>query len=418
MEFFNKCFALLKDVVVNKNNLSFVLKEKTHFRTPFEKNNAVMLCGSFLRSYHLISTFVKNVFKSNDVDDVIAVGILYTGLAIKQYFAKEFTETTLNKYFKDKGIEITSTQQEEFNNLCKQQRKYEIPNVPIGSFKYFSACYNFPLWLIKMLHIQYGRAYLIPFMKASSKMPPQYAFKNAFEENKNFKKEIENKFKETLPNLYRFLPQTSIKKEPLVKEYYLLPIQEASYSILKYLPPLEDKDITLFVGCRTYDFFLPLHKYGENNSILFLEKNKKDNSEAMAKVVKYSQLKNLSRYQIEEQKVITYIDKPQDLIAYYPKSSAIDLIRREPEYAAIFDNKTLDDLIKNQEEGLKELSKHLKPEGYLIYAVNTVNIKETIVQINKFLQSNKSFKLEKEETFFPQDRLNSIYYFAILRKTK
>ena len=106
------------------------------------------------------------------------------------------------------------------------------------------------------------------------------------------------------------------------------------------------------------------------------------------------------------------------MIFYYPRSSAIELYRRNAEYAVNFDVNNLDEIIFNQKEGLDSLANFVKNEGYLVYVVDTLDLKETIIMIQKFLNSYSNFKLVHEEIFFPQDQLNSIYYYAILRKTR
>ena len=45
-------------------------------------------------------------------------------------------------------------------------------------------------------------------------------------------------------------------------------------------------------------------------------------------------------------------------------------------------------------------------------------IKETEVQVMKFLESNKNFVKEYTELFFPYEKDNSMYYYAILKKVK
>ena len=46
------------------------------------------------------------------------------------------------------------------------------------------------------------------------------------------------------------------------------------------------------------------------------------------------------------------------------------------------------------------------------------DIKETEVQVMKFLESNKNFVKEYTELFFPYEKDNSMYYYAILKKVK
>ena len=116
--------------------------------------------------------------------------------------------------------------------------------------------------------------------------------------------------------------------------------------------------------------------------------------------------------------MIANISEKQDLCVYIPKSSNFELLRRNPEYGILFDNQTLDGIIAKQEEELNDIVGHLNVGGYLCYAVPTFDIKETLVQMKKFLDTHKNFSLVKEITSFPNEKGNSLYYFALVKKEK
>ena len=89
-----------------------------------------------------------------------------------------------------------------------------------------------------------------------------------------------------------------------------------------------------------------------------------------------------------------------------------------PDYILNFSQSSIDDLIKEQIDGLNELAKYVEVNGKLVYCVPTIDIKETEVQVMKFLESNKNFVKEYAELFFPYEKDNSMYYYAILKKVK
>ena len=76
---------------------------------------------------------------------------------------------------------------------------------------------------------------------------------------------------------------------------------------------------------------------------------------------------------------------------------------------------------KNQMSDLsiKEASKYVKEGGTLVYAVPTLNIKESYNIVRLFLEENKEFELEKEELIFPYTyQTTGMYYAKIIKKTK
>ena len=48
--------------------------------------------------------------------------------------------------------------------------------------------------------------------------------------------------------------------------------------------------------------------------------------------------------------------------------------------------------------------------------VSTMNKKETVSIISKFLENHAEYQLEEHKQFLPFDKYDSVFYFAILRK--
>ena len=417
MKFFNNCCLVLKEVVENKSTLTFATKKVLKKAKINDVKNSVSLCGLYLRNYYLIEQISKEIFSTRELDKTIAIGLTYVNVALKKFDTFENGVENLKKYFAEKGFESIDDKIEAFKEVVDKKRNYEFKTLKRGSFSYFSVRYNIPIWLIKMIHNQYGRDYLIPSIRAISKMPTQYVYRNKFLEIPEELQEQLKNYKEIAQDLYEFVPETSIRKERLVKEFNLLPIQMGSYKILKSLPSLEDGEVTVYSGCRSFDFFLPLAKYGEKNNITVIQKNEKDNFEFLS-ILKKQNFKNLILRSCNEDSVETYISQKQNAIFFYAKSSNIDAMRKEPEYFLTFDPNTLDSLLEDQRKGLNELSKFVVREGYLVYAVNTFNLKETLIMIKKFLSEHSDFAEVKSEIFFPHEPGNSIFYYSILKLVK
>ena len=63
-----------------------------------------------------------------------------------------------------------------------------------------------------------------------------------------------------------------------------------------------------------------------------------------------------------------------------------------------------------------DLVKELSLSGKLVYCVPTFDIKETMLIVHKFLEIKKDFKLVKECTYFPFEKDNSVFYYAVFEK--
>lgn len=417
MRFYEICSNLLKQIITKKQTLSYALRSSGTKIKNEERKNIVSLVGSFLRNYEFIKYISKEIFNTCDQDLVINIGVAYIDGAIKKFNDIDVSIGFIKEKFVSNGLIINDDCINNFKIAIEKKRNYELKNVKIGSINYFSIRYNIPNWIVKMLLNQYGKELLISNIKAMSKMPNQYALKYKFYEEINEISKDLTKFEKVYDDFYKFIPETSIKKEELVRNYCLIPMQLGTYKLLKYLPAFNNKEITIYLGNRSSDFFLILNKYGGNNLINLLQKNEKDNFESFAKIKKTIS-NNITFNSSDIDGTEAYLSKKQDAIFYYPKSSSLDSLRREPEYGITFETNILDNIIKDQEDGLKHLSKLVNKDGYFVYMVNTINIKETILMIKKFLSSNLEYKLDIEQIFFPADIDNSLYYFAILRKIK
>ena len=65
---------------------------------------------------------------------------------------------------------------------------------------------------------------------------------------------------------------------------------------------------------------------------------------------------------------------------------------------------------------LVDSTQYVADNGKLVYCVPTFDIKETMLIVHKFLEIKKDFKLVKENTYFPFEKDNSVFYYAIFEK--
>lgn len=99
--------------------------------------------------------------------------------------------------------------------------------------------------------------------------------------------------------------------------------------------------------------------------------------------------------------MIARLNFKQDLIFYVPKSTNFEKFYYCVEYPVNFNQKDIDKLIKEQKEGIKEISSYVAENGMLVYAAETIDKKETSNIINDFLETNDDFELVTSEFVKP-----------------
>lgn len=103
--------------------------------------------------------------------------------------------------------------------------------------------------------------------------------------------------------------------------------------------------------------------------------------------------------------------------------SGTGTIRRNPDKVISISEDMIDSLILEQEEIIKKASLMVSPGGYLVYATCSMLVEENENQINKFLENNNDFSLEKfngEESsminYYPHKNDCDGFFIANMRK--
>ncbi len=119
----------------------------------------------------------------------------------------------------------------------------------------------------------------------------------------------------------------------------------------------------------------------------------------------------------------------EDAFKYGPRAPAYDKVlldvpcsgwgvfQKKPElrWQSLQDMKSL---LKLQEQALHVGAIFVKPGGYLVYSTCTMNPKENEKQVEKFLLSNKDFRVVNAADFIPKRFTNSSYLYTIPHRDK
>ena len=414
MKIYDICFKILKSVLKDKSTFSFSLKKNSAGLKKEEAALTSNLAGLFLRNYYLICVIAESIFSVKDVEPLIYIGSVYMNNSYK----KALDEKESMKYL----IQKLSLYQVKFSDEAKQKwdiaiadkREFLRQNVGGNRVKFLSARNNLPAWVVKSLITQYDDEIAVKTINAMTKMPAQFAYLNKVLASENYQEKMGD-FEKISGNLYLFKSNSSIRKNELVRNGTIVPIQKAEYYFALKLPEIQGGFVSMFFEGKNSLYPILLDRYLSNNKVSLLSPNVKGNTDLFMRV-KNKAGSNLSVYESPRHEIISHLSEKQDIFIFAPESSELELLRRAPEYGMLFDTNQLDRIIQEQQKGLEEIAQFVGDGGYLVYIVPTFNIKETYVRTRNLLESNKNFTITGEKLFFPFEHENSVYYYAILKR--
>ena len=411
------------------NVLRSVLKDRLTFSTAVKNNSkgvskdefAAMssLAGIFLRNYFSIKVISEYVFNTNQEEPLIYIGLVYVNDLYKKLVDEKDSLTYLVNKLGLYQVKFDDTTKENFKKALADKNAFlkEAVNskkVARTPRTYLSCITNIPEWIIKMLHTQYGRDYGLNTIHALFKMPKQFAVLNKV--MGEVSEEELSSYRLIEPELYEYKSKTSIRKDQLVRESKLLPLQKAEFEMVKALPEGENLAVAFYFEEKNSIYVAFINKYLTGTNKVSLASNNPHLNPDLYSKIKPLKKEKLDIYESSETELIAHLSEKQDIFVLLPKNSNLEMLRRTPEYGIIFDEKTLDGIIENELNELVDSTQYVADNGKLVYCVPTFDIKETMLIVHKFLEIKKDFKLVKENTYFPFEKDNSVFYYAIFEK--
>lgn len=420
---YESSFKVLKTILKENEFFTIALKKNSNSIKKDEIVSVSSLCGLFLRNYYFIRVLAANVFNTTDVEPMIYIGLAYVNNSYKKIVDTNETLKFLANKLALYEIKVTDEVKETFNKVLVSKKDYlkEVFSNKLAKgdsqktgFKYLSARNNLPEWVVKTLVKQYGRDLSIKTINAMTKMPKQFGYINSLLV-KEVTDDLKKDFKVIDGNFMEYTLTSSIRKNGYVRNGDILPLQVAEYEFLKSLPAINNGFIAYYFEEKEALYSMISNRYLPTNKVSLLTPSQKNNSELFTKI-NPSKPANLDIYNSDESGIISHLSEKQDLVVFMPKSSNLELLRRTPEYGILFDTNNLDGIIENELNGLSDITQYVKDGGYLAYAVSTFNIKETIILVKNFLSKHPEYTLEKEKIYFPFEKENSVFYFAIFKR--
>ncbi len=130
-------------------------------------------------------------------------------------------------------------------------------------------------------------------------------------------------------------------------------------------------------------------------------------------------ISSIELFESDAKLLITHVEpRKMDKVVIIPPSSNLGCIRKHPDYLISLKREELDSLIENEYYILNEVERFVKDRGDLLYAVYTLNLKESQNIIEKFLKEHSEYVLLDQKQVFPYEGPSDGIYFAKLRKIK
>ena len=360
------CVALINGVLRNYLYLEYSLKDYINSKTSLR-----------LKTILIMAIYEKYYMNSKEY----AINNEYVNLGRNKY-EKGFINAILRK-------DITLIKLEEDN----------IENISIK--------YSIPLWISKLIKSQYPDEYLDILSSFNSENKVYYRLNKkyySYDDIKSFKYEI-------------------INDEIFISDEYIIDSFEYQKGIF-YIQDINSNEIVKYLDLNKNDLFLDI--CSAPGSKLFNALDIIDDNNSYSNDINENRLnlikKNAQRLGFNNIHYSNYdgryIDKEFDIlfdkILIDAPCSGIGVIKRKPDLKYHLNPNSLDELENIQAEILNSASKLLKENGILVYSTCTLNKKENIKQIEKFINNHNDFKLIEEKTLL--DFNGDYFYLAKLKR--
>ncbi|HHY77373.1 MAG TPA: 16S rRNA (cytosine(967)-C(5))-methyltransferase RsmB [Clostridiales bacterium] len=274
--------------------------------------------------------------------------------------------------------------------------------------EYLSIKYSHPKWLMEIWLEQYGEDFTEELIKSNNETPPLTIRINRLKTNKLEVKDIlESYGTECADGLYneealRVKGTESIESIDIFNQGYFTVQDESSMLVSKIMNPRPGwliLDVCSAPGGKAAHMAELMNNEGKiiardiHEHKLELINNTCDRLGIKIVETQLFDARNVDEY---------YIGKADGVLVDAP-CSGLGLLRRKPDLRW---KKKPDDLseLRNLQYSILEISSHyLKKGGALVYSTCTLNSKENIDVINRFIENNKDFYLDNIENLIPEN---------------
>ncbi|HMM00757.1 MAG TPA: hypothetical protein PKC96_05380 [Bacilli bacterium] len=321
----------------------------------------------------------------------------------------------LNEIKAKKEFAVSPEVESKIFAIAENEEEF-IDSTDMDSPEYLSLKYNNPLWLTKMwmkhLGLEVTRRYLnanTHSVAQSLRVNPLVNTQSAIlNENPDFSA---GPASDTL--VYRH--HERIQSHPLFVNHTIFQQRFALSEVINALPIQRIRDCLIYEE-RPHAVYLDLSLRSKTEMKIDMAVPSDKRRYDVEGALKSWNLPNVHVFESKANSLITAIRDEKDLVVVLPDCSKFDLIRTIPDFLYHFDQSALDNYIFSEATALREASAFVKPDGLLLYIINTCSNKEGHALIIEFLKNNVQFDLLSEKQYLPIDRFNSTLYYALLKR--
>ncbi len=411
MKEFDLSLEILEDIVANDVPFNEALKKRFQADQeirPF-RHEVAGLVGCELRHDILFQFLLKDIEATPEEKRVFSL------VLANAYFYRHFSLDVIKAAALEKIPEERYALLDELLAKAGQPNAFVPESVKQGSLEYLSLRYNTPLWVLKIWeHFGYGVCYRLLRKNARPKsitlrvrpsaVNPEEIFGSA-----DFQKS-------PVANIATYVGKTPIRKLDAVRQGKLFEEKLGIKAVIDQYPVSDPEEIFIYNDLSNDQ---PIKELIEANGEAIGLNVGVANLDAHADALRFLKMKkvhNVNLFAAEPNALEASISRPQELVYVFANSSDFDSIRETPDFFVHLKQEKLDEYISRQKALLDGVAPYVALDGRLVYVVLTLNKKEGHNQVEEFIKSHEGFELEKEEQLYPYDGMDTMLYYATLKR--
>ena len=390
-------FKLAIENICNKN---------TVFRD--DRKNLTNIVGCSLRHFYIFDNLISRLELELTNEQKVALYIYLSNRLFVPLISNKEMDALLEQY------EIKKADIDKLNSFTEDKSKIIPPEFSNDSIEYLHYRFNIPTWVLKMW-MKHFKGYTYKIVKSINKPSNHYMIKNASKINDD---EL-NKNKDFVPSfmdgLYQYQGNVAPARHSLVRNGKMVLITPAEYYLYSKLDLDFLRRIAIYSEVQN-NIHLQLEAMLSHNLSCDIIAGSSEAYYSTKKDLEAHALNKVNLYQAGHSSIITCLSEKVHTFFVLPKNTNFAELRKSPDYFNRIKQDELDGYISNQKLALHNASEFIEEGGQLVYAVNTMNKKETLQILDDFLKNHPDFVLVEQKQFLPFDKYDSTYYFAIFRK--
>src|SRR5574344_1275233 len=413
MSIFTDSRDILTDVLTNKKTFSSALNAflQLNVRSTEELSMINHIYNGFFSKYYYFEEVTKESLSKSTNLLIATVGVAFVSLKDLKLSIDDVLPFVSDTFDKNKE-DLT----EDFKNSLiayKNGKDFTFKNIETGSIEHLSILFNLPTWFVSMIVAQKGKEEAKEIFKSFlTKQNKSYFIRNSLTNLNELPKEELYKFKSDEKVIYT----TNDKRSPLLNNFTFIKTNPNYENVFAKLPKFNNKYLTIYEADHNNFYFRFLNEYLFKNNVINIAMKSINKNPEVLKEVALREIKDTFIYESTVGELIARLSFKQDCLFFLPHSTNMTKFFEEPEYRVLFDISTLDQIIKDDEKDLREISSYVENRSYLVYLVDTIDKKETSKLISDFVKENKEFSIVEEKEILPTKENKSFVYYCILKR--